>query len=238
MVYALPTREHEATYCRPEALALFREQLPELETRTGLMRAALAISWHALDDLDVRRVEHRINILSLRVLERCPSLRPTAVLANLHAVLFDEEQYMGDMPRYYNALNSYLPAVINTRRGIPILLSLVYKLVGEAAGLTIEGINAPGHFMVRVQCDGSWMIVDPFFRGQVLSRSEAFDRLDFVNQKKLPRTNQLLATATHRQWIARILGNLRQLFQTEGRHDDLAAMTELWQTLDRHKAAA
>jgi regulator of sirC expression with transglutaminase-like and TPR domain len=37
----------------------------------------------------------------------------------------------------------------------------------------------------------------------------------------------MLATATHEQWLIRILGNLRQLFSTEGRVEDLAAMTEL-----------
>ena len=60
----------------------------------------------------------------------------------------------------------------------------------------------------------------------------AFDRLDRVAGKRLPRTNQMLATATHLQWIDRILGNLRQLFATEGRRDDLAAMTELAQALE------
>jgi regulator of sirC expression with transglutaminase-like and TPR domain len=125
-----------------------------------------------------------------------------------------------------------LPAVLNTRRGIPVLLSLIYKIVGERAGLTVQGINAPGHFMVRVRCDNAWMIVDPFFGGQMLTRSEAFDRLDRVAGRRLPRTNPMLAIATHQQWIVRILGNLRQLFATEGRLDDLAAMTELAQALE------
>jgi len=238
MAYAFTTPQQTPTYCRPEVLEYFQQQLPVLHTTTGLMRAAIAVSLHALDDVDVRRVEQRLAVLSLRVLERSPSRRPAAILANLHAVLFEEEGFLGDMPRYYNALNSYLPAVLNTRRGIPILLSLVYKLVGEGAGLTVEGLNAPGHFMVRVQCDGHGMIVDPFFGGQVLSREEAFLRLEKVTQKKLPRSHQLLAKATHAQWLARILGNLRQIFSTEGRHDDLAAMNELAQALEAHPASS
>ena len=155
----------------------------------------------------------------------------------MHAVLFEEEGFAGNMERYYNALNSYLPAVLNTRHGLPVLMSLVYKLVGEGAGLTVEGINAPGHFMVRVLCDNAWMIVDPFFGGQVLTRDEAFDRLDRVTGTPLPRRDELLATATHPRWLARILGNLRQLFATEGRRDDLAAMTELVAALSEFERA-
>lgn len=227
-----------SVFCQPEAFELFCEQLPVLETREGLMRAAIAISLHALDDVDPRRIEQRLEVLSLRVLERSPSRRAAAILANLHAVLFDEEGFVGDMDGYYNALNSYLPAVMNSRRGIPILLSLVYKLVAEGTGLTVQGVNAPGHFMVRVACDGGWMIVDPFFKGQVLSRGEAFHRLDRVSQRRLPRHDEYLATPTHHQWMSRILGNLRHLFAAEGRLDDLAAMNELAAALEASAVTA
>jgi regulator of sirC expression with transglutaminase-like and TPR domain len=236
MSKTLTTTAPTTPFCHPGAFEQFRAQLPVLHTNAGLLRAAIAISQHALDDVDPRRVEQRLEVLSLRVLERAPSRRPTAILANLHAVLFEEEGFAGNMHRYYNALNSYLPAVLNTRRGVPILLSLVYKLVAEGAGLAVHGVNAPGHFMVRVRCDRAWMIVDPFFGGQVLTRQEAFDRLDKVADQKLPRCDELLATPTNHQWIARILGNLRQLFATEGRHDDLAAMTELARALEETSA--
>ena len=227
MITATKLRKHQSSLCRHEAYQYFLEQLPELHTTDGLVRAAIAIAMHAMDDVDPQRVEQRMRILSRRVRERSPSQTPRALLANLHAVLFEEEVFLGNLERYYNALNSYLPAVLNSRRGLPNLLSLVYKAVGQWSGLEVEGINAPGHFMVRVRCDGHWMIVDPFFGGQMLTREEAFDRLDRVHGRKIPRSEEFLATATHEQWIARIIGNLRQLFMTEGRQDDLAAMTEL-----------
>jgi regulator of sirC expression with transglutaminase-like and TPR domain len=226
----LPVGEH---HCQPEAFAFFAAQLPHLHRTEGLLRAAIAVSMHALDDVDPARIEQRLQTLSLRVCERSPSRRTAAILANMHAVLFEEEGFLGNLERYYNALNSYVPAVLDTRRGVPVLLSLIYKVVGEWAGLQIQGINAPGHFMLRVRCDNAWMIVDPFFGGQVLTRSEAFERLDRVAGRRVPRTNQMLATATHEQWLIRILGNLRQLFTTDGRVEDLAAMTELHSALTR-----
>jgi len=213
-------------FCRPEAFELFCEQLPRLTETESLVRAAVAVSLHALDDIDPDRVQQRLQVLGLRVRERAPSRSDSAILANLHAVLFEEEGFAGNLERYYNALNSYLPVVLNTRRGLPIVLGLIYKAVGEYAGLTIEGINAPCHFLVRVRCDKQWMIVDPFFGGQVLTREEAFQRLDRVAGKRLPHNDEFLQPATHTQWVARLIGNLRQLFATEGRHDDLAAMTE------------
>jgi regulator of sirC expression with transglutaminase-like and TPR domain len=226
------SRIQDPAYCRGEAYQYFLEQLPDLATTEGLLRAATAVSMHALDDVAPARVEQRLRVLSLRVLERAPSHTVTAIQANLHAVLFDEEGFAGNLERYYNALNSYLPAVLDTRRGLPIILSLIYKIVGQWCGLTVEGLNAPGHFLVRVWCESTWMIVDPFFGGQMLTRDEAIERLQRVLGKKLPRSDELLATASHEQWLTRIIGNLRQLFATEGRRHDLAAMTELAHALN------
>jgi regulator of sirC expression with transglutaminase-like and TPR domain len=219
-------------YCRPEAFQFFARQLPRLHTRDGLLRAAIAISMHALDDIDPRRIEQRLKVIALRVLERSPSRRPAAILANLHAVLFEEEGFAGNLDNYYNALNNYLPAVLSSHHGVPITLSLLYKVVGQWAGLTVQGINAPGHFLVRVRCDNAWMIVDPFYGGQMLTREEAFQRLDRVTGQRLPRSDALLATPTPQQWLARILGNLRQIFAAEGRRDDLCAMTEMVKALE------
>ena len=222
--------------CRPEAYQFFCQQLPLLNTREGLLRAAIAISMHALDDVDPQLVEERLQVLSLRVRERAPSGREAASLANLHAVLFDEEGFRGNLERYYNALNSYVPAVLNTREGIPVTLSLIYMFVGEGAGLAVQGVNAPGHFMVRVRCDQRWMIVDPFFAGQVLTRDEAFDRIDRVLGKSMARRDELLSTPTHEQWLVRILANLQHLFTAEERRDDLAAVTELAAALTQSKS--
>jgi regulator of sirC expression with transglutaminase-like and TPR domain len=218
-------------YCRPEALHYFYEQLPRLGSTEGLVRAAIAVSMHAIDDLDPDRVERQLRILSLRVRERSPSLSEPAILANLHSVLFDEEGFRGNLKQYYNALNSYLPAVLSARSGLPNTLALIYKAVGEWAGLEVEGLNTPGHFLARIRCDGRWMIVDPFFGGQVLTRDEAYQRLDQVHGGAIPRSDAFLSPATHEQWLGRILGNLRHLFATEGRRDDLAAMIEFTSAL-------
>jgi regulator of sirC expression with transglutaminase-like and TPR domain len=230
----IQARIAEPHFCRPEAWRYFIEQLPELEKTEGLLRASIAVAMHALDDIQPESVERRLRRLSKTVIERSPSHRITALQANLHAVLFDEEGFIGNLDNYYNALNSYVPAVLNTRQGLPISLAVIYKVVGEWSGLSIEGLNAPGHFLVRVWTGDGWMIVDPFFRGQMLTREEAFDRIDKVARRKWPRDDEYLAPATHAQWLTRMIGNLRQLFATEGRRDDFAAMTELARALSAY----
>jgi regulator of sirC expression with transglutaminase-like and TPR domain len=218
---------NEPIFCRPEAFQFFVDQLPILWSTDGLVRAAIAVSMHALDDAVPERAESQIRELSERVRAAAVGTRPSELQAALHQVLFLEEGFAGDTDKYYHALNSYLPAVLNSRRGLPITMGLIYKAVGEGAGLTVAGVNAPGHFLVRVRTESGWQIVDPFYRGELLTREQVFERLDRIAQRLLPRSDELLSAPTHLQWLYRLIGNLRQLFNAEGRRDDLAAMNEL-----------
>lgn len=217
--------------CRPEAFWLFSQQLSQLYTADGLWKAVTAISMHALDDVDLHDVDQRFNTLAERILAGARSRRHEALLAHLHCVLFEQEGFAGDTDTYNSPLNSYLPAVIESRRGIPILLSLVYKVVAERVGLHVEGINSPGHFLVSVLADGKWLIVDPFFHGQMLTREEALERLTDLTGQPLSGQMHALKPATHYQWLARVLNNLQNVFAAEGRQSDLAAMNELQKLL-------
>ena len=221
--------------CRPEAFQLFAEQLPAIDEIDGLLKAAIAISLHALDDVNPDDVDDYLLALATRVTARSQSGNLQAILAHLHQVLFVEEEFEGNQADYYNPLNSYLPAVVASRRGIPVTLSIIYKVVGERAGLHIDGINAPGHFMVRVRGQRDWMIVDPFFGGTLLSREEAFCRIERVTGRTIPHTRHYLQRATHRQWISRILAGLQNILAAGKCQEDLAAMGELRALLDARK---
>ncbi len=214
-------------HCRPEAYRLFAEQMPVIETTDGLMRAAVAISIHALDDVVPRRIDERLEQLAERVRSRVKRRQVDALMAHLHQVLFEEEGFAGNSADYYQPLNSYLPVVLETRRGIPITLSLVYKAVADRVGLRVEGINSPAHFLVRVRTNGGWTIVDPFYGGAVLNRDEAFQRIESVLGQPIPRSPKLLKPATHPQWLSRMLANLQNIFAVQGHRDDAAAMNEL-----------
>ena len=160
------------------------------------------------------------------------SRQPLALLAHLHDVLFEEAGFRGNREDYYNPLNSYIPAVLDTRRGIPITLCLIYRVVAEGVGFEVEGVNTPGHFLVRLRTPEGWMLVDPFCSGGVLTEEEAFDRVDRVTGRPTPRTAQYLAAATHPQWLSRMLLNLQHVFASSDRRGDLVAMGELQSLLD------
>lgn len=130
----------------------------------------------------------------------------------------------GNDDDYYNVRNSLLPAVIESRLGIPISLALIYLLVGQRAGLPIDGIGLPGHFIVRHED----IFFDPFHGGRRVGLDECRALLEQQNLTLLP---QHLAPATPKQMLIRMLTNL--YFITEQTDPQLAAKMSEWITAVR-----
>jgi regulator of sirC expression with transglutaminase-like and TPR domain len=218
-------------FCRPEAYQLFAAQLPEINRTENLWKATAAIAMHAIDDVRIDDIDGRFAELADRVRRGAASGQEVAVQAHLHRVLFEEEGFVGNLKNYRNALNSYLPVVLETRCGLPILLALVYKVVAERVALRVEGVNSPGHFLCRSYIDGRPMLIDPFFGGELLTAEEARQRLAHIVEVMARPDHELFPFASNRQWLARILANLQRLFQDENRRNDLQAMNELQSVL-------
>jgi regulator of sirC expression with transglutaminase-like and TPR domain len=217
----------QARYCRREAYELFARQTPLIETSHGLLTAAVAMSMHELDDVTPDFVSRTLAGYADDVRRRVRSNSTEALLAHLHDVLFEEAGFVGNVEDYYNPLNSYAPAVVQSRRGLPITLSLIYKVVAERVGLDVVGVNAPLHFMAAVRDGEKRLLVDPFFGGRALSEEEALSRLEEIAGAPVPRTDDMLPVATHRQWIMRMLQNLINVFAHVGLQNETKAMLEL-----------
>ena len=135
---------------------------------------------------------------------------PSAIAA-LNEYLFVEEHFEGNRTRYEDPRNSCLNEVLDRRTGIPITLALVYIEVGRRAGLHIEGVSFPGHFLVRVrdESSGGAVIVDPFEAGSVLSTHDCRDLLRRHVGTEVSFSRSLLAPATRTEILTRMLLNLK-----------------------------
>jgi regulator of sirC expression with transglutaminase-like and TPR domain len=163
--------------CSPRAYNLLNSLRPSLNSPDGLLQGAVAIAMHQMDDIDPAAVDLTLQGYADTVRSRVRGSQPQAMLAHLHELLFEEEGFTGNSDDYYNPMNSYLPAVLQSKRGLPITLSLVYKIVAERLGLRVYGVALPGHFLVGLEVDETRTLVDPFSGGRLLNEDEARDRL-------------------------------------------------------------
>jgi regulator of sirC expression with transglutaminase-like and TPR domain len=88
---------------------------------------------------------------------------------SLRRVIAIAEGYGGNVDDYSNPDKSFLNRVIETRRGIPISLSILWIEVGRLAGIEMVGVGLPGHFVVYA----GGQMVDPFHYGEAIGFDEA-----------------------------------------------------------------
>ncbi len=218
--------------CSPAAHRTLSRQLPFLHTSDGLLLGALAIAMHGTGQVDVEAVRADVRKLADRVRGRVHGTQPQALLAHLHDVLFEEDGFRGDSADYYNPANSYLPAVLAKHRGLPITLSLVYKLVADHLGLQCWGVGLPGHFLVGVNdapagAEPHTILIDCFNGGRLLSEADARTQVTSQFGPEAEWSDEALKPISHRHWLTRMLQNLLNLFGAEDRFTDVAAMLEL-----------
>lgn len=219
------------TYCRALAFRRFQAELAQIETGSGLFRAAFAISLHERPEANLGEAESIVEQLSATVKQRVRSNSTEALLAHLHDVLFDVFGLRGNTEDYYNPANSYVSDVLSSRQGLPISLVLIYKRVAEPLGLVVHGVNSPGHFLAEVTSaerkSEKSMFVDPFFGGELLTATEVFARISQATGQAVIPSPALLSRATPQQWLARMLTNLQAAFSAAGQERNVYAMQEL-----------
>jgi regulator of sirC expression with transglutaminase-like and TPR domain len=128
--------------------------------------------------------------------------------------------FRGNTEDYYNLRNSLLPCVVDSRLGIPISLSVIYMSIARRASLQVEGVNLPGHFVVR-HAD---IIFDPFYQGRVLT---PHDCAEILAQQKIGLHPTHLEPTPPRLILLRILANILHIFEGSD-EDDLQTSLKSW----------
>lgn len=214
--------------CKPSAFKLLARQAKNIDSPNALVMGAVAISMHQLEHVEASAVEATLEGYAQTVRSRVRGPQIQAVLAHLHDVLFEEEGFAGNADDYYNPSNSYLPEVLQSKRGLPITLSLLYKSVADRLGFRAWGVGLPGHFLIAVEQEpGTTMLVDPFAGGRVLTVDEAHERMKELLGEEAEWTDELLQPASNRHWLTRILQNLLHVFGTANQYADMAAVLEM-----------
>jgi regulator of sirC expression with transglutaminase-like and TPR domain len=160
----------------------FRETLDWISARVEELAGAVA---RAKSDADV-----------LRELSDC--------IAETHGIF-------GEPECYEQADSNYLNRVIETRRGIPICLSILYMAVADKLGIELEGVSTPMHFLTRYESVDGPLFVDAFNRGRVLKPAECIEWLRSITRLPKPRIKRALQPVGPRTIVIRMLNNLKAL---------------------------
>lgn len=191
----------------PEAQSLL-DLLAHRPSRIELDRAALEIARIEYPHLDAGACIAELDRHALAIAERARDLsdgRSFVEAANEY--LFVETGFKGNDEDYYNPENSCLNRVLETRRGIPITLSLIYIEIARRLSKPASGVGLPGHFIVRYDDPEYSALIDPYHGGALLDRAQC------CQLAQVESLDHGMLDPVDRRYIAmRMINNLRGIY--------------------------
>ena len=197
-----------------------------------LTESAIAVAQHAYPDLVVQHVFDELDLLGdklrQRVTHEMAGIQKLQILKNF---FYQEMGFGPNRNDYYDPNNSYLHSVLETRRGIPISLALIFMELGQQLDLNIKGVSFPNHFMVRISLPQGEVILDPL-TGTSLSKEELQQMLDpyldaqgYRGEYQLP-LSAFLRSSSSREILSRFLRNLKAIYTQQERWERLLGIQQ------------
>jgi regulator of sirC expression with transglutaminase-like and TPR domain len=182
-----------------------------------LLEAAFSLAVDADPTLDLLAALSEFDQLATDMAQHCRgSLTERDRLQRALVFFYKEKGFAGNADDYYHPDNSYLHKVLQTRRGIPITLGVLFSELVRPIGLEVDGVPFPGHFLLRARLREGIAILDPF-TGDSLSQAD-------LERRAAPygmRPERLLHPASARQILIRMLSNLQAIYSDRGEHEML-----------------
>lgn len=192
---------------RQEAETRLREAGEAPDGEFPLLEAAIACAIHDDPDRDPRLARDLAAAGVERLSERLARESPEEALAEAMA---GDLRLGGDLFTYEHPDNACVVAVAERRRGLPVALGVYYLHAARKCGLTVQGVDFPGHFLLRIETAEGPLAMDPYSEGRVVLPSELTRRALHagLTPNVADRLDRLMAPVPDRAVLMRLQNNI------------------------------
>jgi len=201
-----------------------------------LLDGALIIARYQYPDLDVGEVERFFEQLVKEVwLELNPNYTALEKAKIVGRVLFEIYGFSGNKKNFHSPQNSFINHVIESKKGNPISLSLIYLIIAKELKIPIYGVNLPEHFVLAYTIlpedfvdeflqEDVLFYVNPFNGGTIFNEEEI---KTFLSQLKIEEDETYFLPCSNQTVIERLLNNLIFCFGKAGVMDKVGELKTL-----------
>lgn len=208
-----------------------------------LLQGTILIARYQYPDLDEENIRNQIELIRKDVwLELNPNLTAFEKVRVINHILFDVYHFTGNTSNYHAPQNSYINNVLESHRGNPLLLSILYSCIAQGLNIPIYGVNLPEHFILAYRDEfiirdsdeeeePILFYINPFSKGAVFSRREIDT---FLKQLKLEPNRIFYESCSNVEIIKRQIRNLITAYEKLGYPDKVVDLKELLNTINYH----
>jgi regulator of sirC expression with transglutaminase-like and TPR domain len=185
-----------------------------------LIEGVVAVARYQYPDLKTDAIKQQLNEIKNDIwLELNSNLTALEIVRVVNHIFFDIHGFTGNTTNFHAPQNSFINIVIETKKGNPLMLSILYIYLAEQLDLPIFGVNLPEHFVLAYtdneQKKSDWKNADVLFYINPFSKGTVFSKKDidqFLKQIKLEHHDSYYKPCDNVKMLERLLRNLSNSF--------------------------
>ena len=203
-----------------------------------LLKGAILVAKYQYPDLNEEKIYQTIAQIKKDIwIELNENLTALEIINIINTILFSQYGFAGNTTNYHAPQNSYINCVLESKKGNPLALGIIYQVVAQQLNLPIYGVNLPEHFILAYlgKADDETpdlgkvlFYVNAFSKGSVFGHS---DIDQFIKKLNLETQDSYYNPCSNKDMIQRMVRNLTLSYQKLGdtdKVDELAKMLELF----------
>ncbi len=226
-------------------LEVIKNQLLEwtVSSEKDLLEGAIIIAKFQYPDLDDSQIYNSIQAIRKDIwLELNDNQTAYEQVKIFNRIFFGMHHFQGDTKNYYSPVNSCINVVMESKKGNPLVISLIYSIIAQKLDLPIYGVNLPNHFILAYMDDkgtgflsntqneyGVLFYINAFSKGSVFDAAEI---KSFLDELKLSYERTFFEPCSNTSIILRMINNLIASYQQIGNAEKVEALIRLKEILD------
>jgi regulator of sirC expression with transglutaminase-like and TPR domain len=194
---------------------------------SDLLEGALIIARYQFPDLNEKKIYSYIDQLKQDIwLELNPNLTALEQVRVINHILFEVHQFVGNTNDFHHPNNSFINMVLESKRGNPLSLSIIYAILAQKLSMPIYGVNLPQHFILAYMGGENTFglydldknkevlfYINAFSKGTIFNRNEVES---YLQQLNLKANENYFYPCNNIEMIKRMINNLIFSFEKMG----------------------
>lgn len=181
-----------------------------------LLTGMWILSTYQYPDLELEKLKQELEQIYYETwLEFRPDLYPFDQVKVINSVLFNKLKFGANTKNFHSPGNSLINVALETHKGNPITLCVIYMLVAQKLKLPVYGVNLPNLFILSYKDDNHQFYINAFNRGLIFSKQ---DIENYIHELHLVPQPSFFEPCNNLEIIRRALRNLVMSFEKMGEH--------------------
>jgi regulator of sirC expression with transglutaminase-like and TPR domain len=191
-----------------------------------LLTGMWLIATYQYPDLELIKLKQELEQIYYETwLEFKPDLYPFDEIKVINSVLFNKLKFGANTKNFHSPGNSMINIVLESRKGNPITLCVIYMMVAQKLKLPVHGVNLPNLFVLTYKDEKQApFYINAFNRGLIFSKQ---DIENYISELHLAPQESFFEPCSSLEIIRRVLRNLIMSFDKMGEHAKAEEVKEL-----------